>query len=250
MGIEPFQPISVKPPSANPVSFAIRCGVDLQLATIAKYLRPAMAELPPGCILDIGAGESPWKEWLPPACRYQGLDVENAGEFGMSGNRDIAFYDGKTIPFPNASFDGGICIEVLEHAEDPDLLVSEIARIFKPGATLLLSVPWSARRHHIPHDYHRFTRERLEQLFRAHGFEHVSIHERGNDICAIANKLTIVSIRLGRSLTIGNFIWRLPMTIGFSALSAGMLLLAHLSLAFDRGAKEDPLGYFCKATKG
>jgi SAM-dependent methyltransferase len=250
MGIESFQPISVKPPSASPLSFAIRCCVDLQVATIAKSLRPAMAELSPGRVIDIGAGQSPWKEWLPSTCQYQGLDVENAGEFGMADNRDIAFYDGKTIPFPDGSFDAGICIEVLEHAESPDLLISEVARILKPGATLLLTVPWSARRHHIPHDYHRFTRERLEQLFHAHGFEHVAIRERGNDICVIANKLTIVSIRLARSLNFGNFIWKLPMMIGFSALSAGMLLLAHLSLVFDRGGKEDPLGYFCKAIKG
>ena len=48
MSNEAFQPISVKPPSANPAGFALRCLVDLQLATIAKPLRPAMAAFPAG----------------------------------------------------------------------------------------------------------------------------------------------------------------------------------------------------------
>ena len=47
MSGEAFQPISVKPPSANPVAFALRCLVDLQLGTIVEHLRPAMAGLPP-----------------------------------------------------------------------------------------------------------------------------------------------------------------------------------------------------------
>ena len=245
-----FQPISVKPPSANPLLFRIRCLVDLQLATIVRPLRTAMAALPAGEILDVGAGESPWKEWLPAHCRYQGIDIANAAEFAMSARHDdVVLYDGGTMPLADGRFDGALCIEVLEHAQDPGRLLDEIARVLKPGAPLLLTVPWSARRHHIPHDYHRFTRERLATLLPEHGFADVAIAERGNDIAVISNKLLVATIRLAKSTTLLNAIVQVPLAIVFAALSAFMLAMAHLSMRLGRGSAEDPLGYFCRAVR-
>ena len=108
----------------------------------------------------------------------------------MRANRpNVTYYDGGKVPFEDASFDGAICIEVLEHTADPQGLLAEIARVLKDDATLLLSVPWSARRHHIPHDYHRFTRERLQQMFQIQGYCNVRISERGNNVGVIANKM-------------------------------------------------------------
>ena len=61
---EAFKPIAIQPPSKNPLMWRVRCLVDLQLCTIEKHLRPAMQELK-GRVLDIGAGQSPWKDFLP-----------------------------------------------------------------------------------------------------------------------------------------------------------------------------------------
>lgn len=250
MNKEKFQPISVKPPSSNPVMFSIRCALDLQLGTIAKYLRPTIAELPAGKIIDIGAGESPWREWLPANCSYLGIDIKNSDEFGMSSRgNDIVLYDGGEMPFPDKQFDGAICIEVLEHAENPEKLISEISRILKHGSPLLLSVPWSARRHHIPHDYHRFTRERLQHILRQYSFFDVKIYERGNDISVIANKLIVVTARTIKTISITNVIFQVPLLILYASLSTIMLLFAHISMATNHGSKEDPLGYFCEAIK-
>lgn len=249
MSHEAFQPISVKPPSDNPLLFRIRCYVDLQLGTIVKYLRPAMSGLR-GRVLDVGAGESPWKEWLPPQCQYQGIDVSNADEYGMAADRqDVVYYDGDVIPFPDASFDGAICIEVLEHVERPDEFVAEIARVLKGNAILLLTVPWSARRHHIPHDYHRFTRERIGALLTGHGFSDVKIQERGNDIGSIASKLMVLEIRLLKPGRIADGLWSLPLAVIMAPVVAAMILAAHISDALGRGSKEDPLGYFVRATR-
>lgn len=147
---ERFKPISVKPPSSSPFLFKLRSLVDLQLGTIAGQLRPEMALLS-GRVLDVGAGESPWREWLGPSCTYLGVDIDNAKEYGMSEKKpDVIYYDGGRIPYPDSHFDAVICIEVLEHAVSPDQLLSEISRVLKSGAPLLMTVPWSARRHHIP----------------------------------------------------------------------------------------------------
>jgi len=250
MSGETFQPISVKPPSANPLAFTLRCLIDLQLGTIAKPLRPAMAALPPGAILDVGAGQAPWREWLPAHCRYVGLDIQNAGDFGMAPpSGDIHFYDGGVMPFADAGFEGAICIEVLEHAADPDALLAEIARVLKPGAVLLLTTPWSARRHHIPYDFHRFTRERLEAMLAAHGFAEVAVRERGDDIDAIANKLIVLTLGSLKRTTLLNALLMLPLAVVFGLMSAVMLVAAHLPRRWGLGSDADPLGYFCRAVR-
>ncbi|MBC7621517.1 MAG: class I SAM-dependent methyltransferase [Candidatus Saccharibacteria bacterium] len=249
MAEEKFQPISVKPPSSNPLLFRLRCWVDLQLGTIATHLKPQMAQLC-GRILDVGAGESPWREWLPTNCCYQGIDVENAQDYGMSLDKpNVAYFDGVKIPFEDATFDGAICIEVLEHAADPQGLLSEIARVLKEGAPLLMTVPWSARRHHIPHDYHRFTRERLEQLFHMNGFGQIEIRERGNDVGVIANKMIVLTIRLLRPEHWKEAAWSIPLALPMGFIAVTMLCAAHISLYLARGSLEDPLGYFARGVR-
>lgn len=248
MNEESFKPISVKPPSDSPFLFWLRCQVDLQLGSIAKPLRPAMARLK-GDILDVGAGESPWREWLPGDSRYCGIDVGNADDYGMRRQPDVIYFDGKTIPFPDGHFDGAICIEVLEHVEEPEPFLAEIARVLKPRSTLLLTVPWSARRHHIPYDFHRFTRERLRILLERAGFQAPAIEERGNDISAIASKLVVLTTRLVRPTGIAAMAWCLPLAVIVAPLTVAMLAASHLSMALGRGAKEDPLGYFVSAVR-
>lgn len=247
---EAFQPIPVKPPSANPAAFALRCLVDLQLGTIVEHLRPAMAVLPPGAILDVGAGQSPWREWLPPHCRYVGLDVAHAGDFGMApASAEVVTYDGGVMPFPDAGFDGALCIEVLEHAPDPEALLAEIARVLKDRAPLLLTTPWSARRHHLPHDYHRFTRERLAILLKAAGFEPVEVRERGDDVGATANKMIVLTLGALRRTRGLNALATLPLAAIFAVGAAVMLAAAHLPKGLHLGSDADPLGYFCHAIR-
>jgi SAM-dependent methyltransferase len=245
---EGLKPISVKPPSQNPFVFAIRCIFDLQLATIVKYLRPSMLRLK-GRVLDVGAGESPWREWLPQGCTYQGIEVENSRDFGISDNRsDIVYYDGKNIPFPSSSFDGVICIEVLEHVEFPDQFLHEISRVMKPEATLLLTVPWSARHHHRPHDFYRFTKEQLRILLVRNGFPYPEIYERGNEISAIASKLVVLTIRLLKPLRINDAIWSVPIGVIVGTVAIVALVSAHVSEMMGSGSKDDPLGFFVRAS--
>jgi hypothetical protein len=244
---EAFKPIAVKSPVKNITAFKLRCLVDLQLKTIASFLEREMPRLPEGNIIDIGAGESPWRDWLPPKCIYRGIDVTNSDDFGMSqSSKDVLLYDGKTIPFDPGFFDGAICIEVLEHAYDPEFLTSEV---LKPNAPLLLTAPWSARRHHIPHDFHRFTKERLYEILSKNGFEKITINERGNDYCVVFNKTFILLARNLKRLSIRNFFYKIPLLAVIAPYCLIMLAMAHISLTTGHDDNEDPLGYFCKAYK-
>lgn len=247
---EEFKPVSVKPATDHPFLFWMRCLADLQLSTIVRKLRPALAQLT-GQVLDVGAGQSPWRGWLPQTARYRGIDVGNAHEFGMGPDLpDIVYYEGGAMPFSDQSFDGVLCIEVLEHVEDPQLLIAEMARVLKKGGTLLLTVPWSARQHHLPNDYHRFTSQRLHALLVKGGFGGIEIAARGNDIGAIANKLTVLTIRLLRiSWERGNIIWRFPLGLPCAVLAIVFIAAAHCSDALGMGSKQDPLGFFVRAIR-
>jgi len=79
--------------------------VDLQLGTVLKNLRPTLAQATGG-VLDVGAGQSPWRAWLPVTTSYQGIDVGHCNEFGIDTARpDIIYYDGKLMPFDDATYD-------------------------------------------------------------------------------------------------------------------------------------------------
>jgi SAM-dependent methyltransferase len=247
---EILKPRAVTDPLRSPLKFRLRCLVDVQVATIAQSLKKELPKMS-GRVLDVGAGESPWRSLLPPEVRYRGLDVESAQSFGMSSHvKDVDYYSGERFPYHDASFDGVLCVEVLEHVPDPIQFVGEIARILKPGTgRLVLTVPWSARRHHIPADFHRFTRERLLDLFRAVGFTKIHVAERGSDIDTIANKLLIrnlglfrLQVRIGSVLNLVLAIALLPVTLSF-------LIASITSRAMGWGSPQDPLGYLVTAER-
>ena len=108
-------------------------------------------EIGPGdTVVDVGCGDG-------GCCRYagsQGADVigidveptlvEKADE-AMRGVPARSWRgivgDCDPIPLPDATASVVICTEVLEHVEDPARLAAELARIGKPGARYLISVP-------------------------------------------------------------------------------------------------------------
>ena len=244
---ESFKPIAIRPPDENWLLFFLRCIVDLQLLTTFRFLRGKL----PACkgrVLDVGAGQSPWRGLLRSA-DYVGIDVESAGEFGMARQQDIVYYDGVTIPFAEASFDHVLCSEVLEHVPAAEPFLAELHRVLRPGGSLVLTIPWSARTHHLPHDYRRLTRNGLTLLVEAAGFSLLGIEERGNDVTVVANKLIVMTMRLLRPRSPAGVIWAWPLAALLMPVTASFLVAAHVALRFGLGAREDPLGYGLLAIK-
>jgi SAM-dependent methyltransferase len=224
--------------------FRLRQAGDLQLYTIWRFLGPHFKNLR-GSLIDVGCGEMPFRSLLPENIGYQGIDVKQASDFKMLGSSDITTFDGQHIPFPDNSFDNALCTEVLEHAENPEILVEEMFRILKPGGVLLATIPFSARVHYAPYDFNRFTRHRLDQMFSA--FAEVTIEERGNDIAVIANKLIVLCARLVKLS-----FW-FPITIlaalVLAPIACAFLIAAHIAILGNFGSPDDPLGYAIKAKR-
>ncbi|AKP87707.1 hypothetical protein A9G00_24295 [Achromobacter xylosoxidans] len=245
---EEMKPIPVSPPASHPLIFRLRCIFDLQLKTIVDFLRPKLIKLT-GNVLDVGAGNAPWKSYLPPEVGYVGLDVDKAAEFNMQQNADIVHYPGGEFPFGDCTFSNVLCIEVLEHVPDTRMLLAQIHRCLTPGGQLLMTVPWSARRHHIPHDYFRFTPEALAMLLHELGMTEVEITERGNDYAVIFNKILCVfkNLVLPTSKRWMPFTWLTALLIFPCWLL--FLFAAHVSMALRLGSRIDPLGYALTARK-
>jgi glycosyltransferase involved in cell wall biosynthesis/2-polyprenyl-3-methyl-5-hydroxy-6-metoxy-1,4-benzoquinol methylase len=111
-------------------------------------------------VLDVGCGDaSNYQAWLVKQVRdLKAIDISTTGiaratQMGI----DARVHDlSQPFPFEKNSFDGAVCIEVLEHLYDPKYTVSEIFRVLKPGGLLIASVPNSG-----------YFRERLRALTRA-----------------------------------------------------------------------------------
>jgi SAM-dependent methyltransferase len=129
-------------------------------------LRPLFPELT-GAVLDVGCGRKPYRARVA-ATRYVGVDVETEATRAY-GDVDV-FYDGRTLPFATASFDGVLCSQVLEHVFTPEEFLCEIARVLRPGGRLVLAVPFAWDEHEQPNDFARYSSFGLRALLERTGF--------------------------------------------------------------------------------
>jgi ubiquinone/menaquinone biosynthesis C-methylase UbiE len=60
---------------------------------------------------------------------------------------------GEDLPFHDAQFDAIVCWDVIEHVRDPQLVLAEMARVLRPGGTILITVinrrAWVDPHYHI-----------------------------------------------------------------------------------------------------
>lgn len=101
----------------------------------------------PQSVLDLGCGEgvltAQWAERLDGR-RVVGIDLEDerlAAEWATRRRANLEFttVEGRELPFAAGEFDLVAAIEALEHIEDPERTVAEMARVARRH--LLVSVP-------------------------------------------------------------------------------------------------------------
>lgn len=103
--------------------------------------------LPRGArVLDFGAGAGDQALQLTE----QGFEVD-AVDLETSSHRQkqvfpVRSYDGGVLPFPDAHFDAVMSSNVLEHVTDLSGTLRELARVLKPGGTMLHVMPSSVWR--------------------------------------------------------------------------------------------------------
>jgi len=143
---------------------------------IYRAMRDFAAQVPEDArILDIGCGIKPYRS-LFASPSYTGIDIEGGGHSDATKHAD-AYYDGLSIPFPDASFDAAICTQVFEHASDPEKLAKEISRVLTSGGKAIITMPFVYPEHEIPYDFRRFTRYEHARVLEKAGFADIRIRK-------------------------------------------------------------------------
>lgn len=164
---------------ANPTWIAER-GLWREIGAIVRRVKPGSGQT----WLDVGCGERPYSALFPAAC-YIGLDVAASGRPGAMKRPDVT-YDGERLPIRQASVDGVLCTQVLEHVAQPECFISELARVLRPGGWMVLSAPLFWQEHEVPYDFFRFTSYGMKVLLGERGFEVVEIRKSSGAIEALA----------------------------------------------------------------
>jgi len=104
--------------------------------------------LPGGTGLDLGCGDGKLMRILlenlesPPSLVGVDLDSQETRDAMASGvYRRVHTAPGDRIPEPDASFDFVFSNSVLEHIDDIDPVIDEVARLLRPGGAFLFTVP-------------------------------------------------------------------------------------------------------------
>ena len=141
-------------------TYAVRAPLARWLADEAAR---AAGELGRYRLLDAGCGEKPYAPlFAPHVSAYVGLDTAAHADADLVGPIE-------EIPAEDGSFDLVLCIQVLEHVDDPARAVRELHRVTRPGGRVLLSTHGAMVYHPNPSDPWRWTHEGLARLFAANG---------------------------------------------------------------------------------
>jgi SAM-dependent methyltransferase len=241
-------PFTVPATAAGRAIAIVRRLFDLQAASIWRDLA---AELPAaqGSVLDVGCGAQPYRCLLGPGVKYVAIDTADAeAHFGYS-MPDTIYYRGDEWPVAPESADVVLCTETLEHVLQPHEMLMQAFRALRPGGTLLLTVPFSARWHYVPYDYWRFTPSGLKHLLEGAGFGEVFIRARGNRLtvaCAKNMALLLPWLLPGPEASAGARALQAFSLLGLPWMAA-FALAGNLSLRAEGG--EDCLGYTALARK-
>jgi len=106
----------------------------------ADTLKPAQ---PGGRVLDVGCGVGQVVARLKEAgYEAHGVDVSEPNiERARKFSDRCQLYDGKKLPFPDQHFASVGALNVLEHVEEPEAFIKELARVARIGGRVVLSSP-------------------------------------------------------------------------------------------------------------
>ncbi len=156
----------------------------VRLNKVKKYLGSG------GKVLDLG-------------CGYEGELIESLGSSFDGYGMDLSVNPAKKqltkgkvdrrLPFNSANFETVTALAIIEHVDQPQIMIEEIYRVLKPGGTTLITTPSAMGK--IPleimariglisnteiDDHKRYyTRESLEILLKQNGFQEVKVEHFG-----------------------------------------------------------------------
>jgi SAM-dependent methyltransferase len=121
-----------------------------------RLLEQAQEQIAAGSrVLDAGSGEGQYKPYFAHT-NYTGVDLA-VGDVTWDYTGLDVVGDLSRLPFEDNAFDAAVCIQTMEHVNEPMRVTNEIGRVLKPGGRYYLSAPMSWHQHQKPHDFFRYT---------------------------------------------------------------------------------------------
>lgn len=153
-------------------------------AAVGRWLA-AQAPLVRGRLMDLGCGNQPFLVWYGPL-------VDEVVAVDAAPRPGVIVVDLATpLPFDTASFDTVLCTSVLEHVDNPEVAMGEIARVLRPGGHALITVPFLYPTHEAPYDFQRFTHHGITGLARRHGLEVLDVAAQGGPVLMVAHYVVL-----------------------------------------------------------
>lgn len=147
------------------VGVGSRYVANLQVAGYSRVLE----KYGKGVGLDLGCGEVPWFEVVS-----EKLDQLECVDW-QGCIHDLQFADklcdlnGK-IPYGDSQFDFVLAADVIEHLEQPAMMIKECSRLLKHDGVMVIFVPFMYWLHERPHDFGRYTEFMLAKWLKESGF--------------------------------------------------------------------------------
>ena len=116
-----------------------------------------------GAALDCGCGTVPYYEWYKDQIDdVTCVDWEET--HGANPFLDHVVDLNQPLPFPDAAFNSILLTDVFAHVAKPDLLMSEFARVLRPGGHVVITSPFFYWISEPPHEYYRYTQYALRRF--------------------------------------------------------------------------------------
>jgi SAM-dependent methyltransferase len=147
-------------------------------------------------VLDIGAGDAPYRE-LFAGRDYVTVDWANSPHEGASQTDIAASID--DLPLEDGSFDAVLSTQVLEHVQAPVDVLREAYRVLRAGGALLVTVPFVWEEHERPFDFQRFSSSGVVHVLASAGFVDISVRPRNDYFTTLAQLMRNARWAIGRA---------------------------------------------------
>jgi SAM-dependent methyltransferase len=214
-------------------------------AAVGRWLA-RQAPLVHGRLLDLGCGNQPFLPWYEPMVK-EIVPVDAAPLPGV-----LVVDLSAPLPFPDGSFDTILCTSVLEHVDNAEQAMTEIARLLRPGGHALITVPFLYPTHEAPYDFWRCTHLGLASLIRRHGLEVASLDAQGGPVLMITHYgvLALTAGIRAAANTLGPLGWLVDNRVVRGILAAPQeAIRSRVSTRLGLTAKLASLGYMAVARK-